>query len=150
MSVQSAGRNNEMRSGSGGGGEMNYERMLKEQERRIQKLKDELKHATRWYGRNNTSRKGWSGKDATNMSNLNGWLRQRLFWRYKFLPMGWSDYNTVNPNSLCQRVLQRVCVLSAVRAEQYWDQRLVPIKNKKYVEMRSNINSACRTTFQSM
>ena len=150
MSVQSAGRNNEMHSGSGGGGGMDYEQMLKDQEMRIQKLKDELKQATRRYGRNNTSRKGWSRKDVTNMSNLNGWLRQRLFRRYKFLPVGWLDYNTMNPNSLCQRVFQRVYKPTAVSAEHYWDQRLVPMINKKYVEMRSNINSACRTTFQSM
>ena len=34
--------------------------------------------------------------------------------------------------------------------EVYWIERIVPIVNKKYVEMRSNLNSAIRKIYQSM
>jgi len=149
LSYRSQVITNGMRGLDGDSGR-NIERQMKELERRNQLLQDQLRKATRRYGRNNTSRKGWSGKDVTNMANLNVWLRQKLFRKYKFLPHGWMDYNEVNRGSLCQRVFQRVCVPRGVQAEHYWEQRLIPMINKKYVEMRSNINSACRVTFQSM
>ena len=149
LSYRSQVQINGMRGIDGDSGR-NIERQMKELERRNQLLQDQLRKATRRYGRNNTSRKGWSGKDVTNMANLNVWLRQKLFRKYKFLPHGWMDYNEVNRGSLCQRVFQRICVPRCVQAEHYWEQRLIPMINKKYVEMRSNINSACRVTFQSM
>ena len=117
-------------------------------EDRIALLECKLTQATKKYGRNNTSKKSWNTGDVTNMVCLNSWLRMKLFRTYKFLPPTWSAYSPEKPRTMCAMVLEKVRLPATIGQENYWESRLVPLINKKYVEMRSNINSACRVAYQ--
>ena len=117
-------------------------------EDRIALLECKLTQATKKYGRNNTSKKTWNTGDVTNMVCLNSWLRMKLFRTYKFLPTTWSAYSPEKPRTMCAMVLEKVRLPATIGQENYWESRLVPLINKKYVEMRSNINSACRVAYQ--
>ena len=119
-----------------------------EMEKRILQLECDLTQARKKFGRNNTSKRTWNAGDVTNMVNLNSWLRMKLFRVYKFLPSTWSTYSPDKPLSMCAKVLTKVRLPPGVGQESYWETRLVPLINKKYVEMRSNINSACRLAYQ--
>ena len=119
-----------------------------EMEKRILQLECDLTQARKKFGRNNTTKRTWNAGDVTNMVNLNSWLRMKLFRVYKFLPSTWSTYSPDKPLFMCTKVLTKVRLPPGVLQESYWETRLVPLINKKYVEMRSNINSACRLAYQ--
>ena len=116
--------------------------------KRVHELESQLESATTTnYGRNNITKRKWVGSDVTNMDNLNKWLRGKLFPLCKFLPKNWKNY-TARDGTLCARILTVVKLPRSVVVKDYWDSRIVPMVNKKYVEMRSNINSSCRKEYQ--
>ena len=117
-------------------------------DKRVRELESQLESATSTnYGRNNITKRKWEGNDVTNIDNLNKWLRGKLFPLCKFLPKTWKNY-TARGGTLCARILAVVKVPRNDSVKDYWDSRIVPMVNKKYVEMRSNINSSCRREYQ--
>ena len=119
-----------------------------ELDKRVCELESQLESATTTnYGRNNITKRKWAGSDVTNMDNLNKWLRGKLFPLCKFLPKNWKNYSA-RDGTLCARILAVVKVPRSVIVKDYWDSRIVPMVNKKYVEMRSNINSSCCREYQ--
>lgn len=102
------------------------------------------------YGRSglNTNKSKWRVCDLANMNNLSKWLKMKLFPNYKFLIGSWWKWTPEIEKSLCVR-LQRSCVKfpSECGHQWYWEEKVVSMVNKKYVEMRSNINGACRKVY---
>ena len=99
------------------------------------------------YRRNNTVKKKWRTSDVANMHNLSMWLKNTLFPIYKFLPKKWWLCTPTKEKSLCARTGKVVETPVGCPPQQYWDKKVVSMVNKKYVEMRSNINGACRKEY---
>ena len=114
----------------------------------MEELERELFQNKNKYGRNNRKKEAWSGNDVSNMDNLNKWLRRIAFPEFKFLPRNWWVFAPKEYCSICYKVLAIVKIPRDIKMEWYWENRLVPIINKKYVEMRSNINGACCKEYQ--
>ena len=64
--------------------------------------------------------------------------------------MEWSTYSPVEVGTICYKLMNLVAVPDNVTKEYYYSKRVVPMVNKKYVEMRSNINGHIRKLYQSM
>ena len=101
------------------------------------------------YGRNNVKRDGWGRRDHNNLQSANKICKEKLFPKFKFLPVpDWKKFTPTGKGTLCYQIWKVVTVPRGADAEIYWDNRMIPIVNKKYVEMRSNLNSAMRRRWQ--
>ena len=101
------------------------------------------------YGRNNVKRDGWGRRDHNNLQSANKICKEKLFPKFKFLPVpDWKKFTPTEKGTLCYQIWKVVTVPRGADAEIYWDNRMIPIVNKKYVEMRSNLNSAMRRRWQ--
>ena len=123
----------------------------KELVRKVKQLKAEANStSTQRYGRNNVTRHEWGRRDHCNCKNISDFCKNNLFPRFKFLPHKWKKWTPKEEGTLCMRMMNLVQVPKECSGEVYWIERIVPIVNKKYVEMRSNLNSAIRKIYQSM
>lgn len=119
--------------------------MLKE---RVEELETQVSEITNHrYGRNNTVKRAWRDCDLANMDNLSKWLKMNLFPVYKFLPTDWWEWSPELERSLCRRIQRVVKCPAGCEEKFYWESKVVSMVNKKYVEMRSNINGACRKEY---
>lgn len=119
--------------------------MLKE---RVEELETQVSEITNHkYGRNNTVKRAWRDIDLANMDNLSKWLKMNLFPMYKFLPTQWWDWTPKVERSLSRRIQRVVKCPAGCEEKFYWESKVVSMVNKKYVEMRSNINGACRKEY---
>ena len=129
-------------------------KLIKEKQvlvRKVKKLEAEADStSTPRYGRNNVTRHEWGRRDHCNCKNISDFCKNNLFPRFKFLPHKWKKWTPKEEGTLCMRMMNLVQVPRECSGEVYWIERIVPIVNKKYVEMRSNLNSAIRKIYQSM
>ena len=122
-----------------------YAKLLARFERAQKTLQTRKKH----YGRNNVSRDTCDSSDLANLENINGYCKGTLYSYYKFMPAAWNKYSQVEVGTICNKLMNLIAVPENVTREYYWYERIVPMVNKKYVEMRSNINSHIRKLYQS-
>ena len=117
---------------------------------KLRRAERTLQSRKQHYGRNNVSRDTWDGSDLANLDNINRYCKEKLYPYYKFLPSEWNTYSPVEVGTICYKLMNLVAVPDNVTEEYYYSERIVPMVNKKYVEMRSNINGHIRKLYQSM
>ena len=117
---------------------------------KLRRAEKTLQSRKQHYGRNNVSRDTWDGSDLANLDNINRYCKEKLYPYYKFLPSEWNTFSPVDVGTICCKLIGVVDVPGNVTVEYYYSERVVPMVNKKYVEMRSNINGHIRKLYQSM
>ena len=117
---------------------------------KLKRMEKNLQSRKQHYGRNNVSRDTWDGSDLANLDNINRYCKEKLYPYYKFLPSEWNTFSPVDVGTICCKLIGVVDVPGNVTVEYYYSERVVPMVNKKYVEMRSNINGHIRKLYQSM
>ena len=101
------------------------------------------------FGRNNLKKVDWSPVDVDNECTINEYCRNRVYPFYKYLPKGWQIYKETNAKTLSTRVMQRVYVPPTITKKYYWRTKVMPIMNKKFIDMRSNDRGVCHKQFKS-
>ena len=102
------------------------------------------------FGRNNLKKVDWSPVDVDNECTINHYCRNMVYPYYKILPTGWQIYNETNNKNLSTRVMKRVYVPPTLTQKYYWGEKVMPIMNKKFIDMRSNDRGVCHKQFKSM
>ena len=101
-------------------------------------------------GRNNLKKVDWSPIDVDNECTINDYCRKMVYPFYKYLPKGWQIYNEAIKNNLSTRVMKRIYVPPALTRKYYWGEKVMPLMNKKFIDMRSNDRGVCHKQFKSM
>jgi uncharacterized protein YbdZ (MbtH family) len=100
-------------------------------------------------GRNNLKKSNWEHEDYMNADNINKYCQLTIYPHFKILPVGWDRYCENNSKTLCCKVMDIIRVPDGMKKEWYWFDKVVPIMNKKFIDMRSNTRGACRKQYMS-
>ena len=100
-------------------------------------------------GQNHLKKTNWEHTDYMNDDNIIKFCQLTVYPHYKILPMGWDRYSGNHPKTLCYKVINVIRVPNGIKKEWYWFNRVVPIMNKKFIDMRSNTRGACRKQYTS-
>jgi hypothetical protein len=126
--------------------------MCREKDRKIKKLKVELK-LLKSQGRNTKQKMRldfqWDGEDANLANKVLDWVKTYLFPRYKFLNRGWIEFST-NLDSLFAFVKRKMksSIPSSSDYRDLWEWVICPTIQNKYVTIRCNLTNDIRTTYK--
>lgn len=84
--------------------------------------------------------------DRLNSSQMNAYLKKKLFPYVKFLPKRWMKYKK-KERSLCFRLMALVTVPTLADRETYWREILCPMINEKWCAIRANIKEGVRIQY---
>ena len=116
---------------------------------RLKKMEDVRVEGIAVRGRNNLKKKNWAHHDFMNADNINKYCQLTIYPHFKILPVGWDRYCENNSKTLCCKVMDIIRVPDGVNKQWYWFDKVVPIMNKKFIDMRSNTRGACRKQYMS-
>ena len=100
-------------------------------------------------GRNNLKRSNWEHMDFMNADNINKYCQLPIYPHSKILPAGWDRYSGNSSKTLCYKVNDIIRVPDGMKKEWYWFDKVVPIMNKKFIDMSSNTRGAYRKQYMS-
>ena len=100
------------------------------------------------YGGKNKVRKkdSLTMTDRLNATQINEYLKQKLFPYIKFLPNKWMKYSDKD-RSLCARIMALVTVPIISDNQLYWKNILCPMINEKWCAVRANIKECIRIQY---
>ena len=128
-------------------------KMLREKERTIKKLEDEV-HSLRNKSRPNKKdlreSMKWSGEEINFADSVNTFVREFLFPRYKFLRVGWQKYEPDKRSSLSAMCLRKLSIPEGSDTEDIWERVIVPSIQMKYVNIKGNMNNDLKKIYISM
>ena len=84
--------------------------------------------------------------DRLNATQINEYLKQKLFPYIKFLPNKWMKYSDKD-RSLCARIMALVTVPIISDNQLYWTNILCPMINEKWCAVRANIKECIRIQY---
>ncbi len=89
---------------------------------------------------------GFDGYDHVNSEIISKFCKKQLFPHHKFVHKSWKDYNLTNKGSLYSKIHQEIDLPDYVRqnpskGEYFWMNKMVPMINKKYWEIRANVTA---------
>ena len=94
-------------------------------------------------GGNDLKKPNWKGSDYMNDDNVNKYCQEKLYPYDKFLPAGQNKYSEDNSKTSCYNVIGLVVITGNKQEEWNWYDKVVPIKNKKFINMRNNNRGSC-------
>jgi hypothetical protein len=78
------------------------------------------------------------------MEVVSFFCKKRMFPVYKFLEQSMLIYSSLHERSLCVKLSKEITkpkeLDTAINHELNWSNNIVPMINKKYIELRSNFN----------
>ena len=92
-------------------------------------------------GRNSLRASEFDSFDHANLEIIGKFCKTQLFPHHKFLHSSWTKYSPGDKTSLYHKCREEIELPSIEDEEFYWRNKTVPFINKKYSEIRSNINS---------
>ena len=132
-----------------------------ELEREKKRLRVEIKQCKTKYRRSSKedmrNNNEWSNDDALLAGKIDIFTRDVLFPRYKFLNLGWQNYNPNNDKSLSYFVGRKLSetyrhmriVTLGSDFEDLWNRIYVPVIKTKYKHLRTNIGNDVRDVYMS-
>ncbi len=95
-------------------------------------------------GRNAMKKSKFSKFKHCNMEVVLTFCKKMMFPVYEFLEQSMLIYSSLHKQSLCVRLSKEITKPkesdTAIDHEFYWSNNIVPMINKKYIELRSNFN----------
>ena len=91
----------------------------------------------------------WEHIDYMNADNINKYCQLTIYLHYKILPMVWDRYSGDYSKTSCYKVVDVIRVLDGMEKEWYCFDKVVPIMNKKFIDMRSSTRGAFRKQYMS-
>lgn len=89
---------------------------------------------------------GWSGEDVMLSAKVMRFCGEFLFSRYKFIDKTWLEYSTER-KSFCRYVINQMNITGEYDCKREWDRVISKSINKKYTDMRCNLNTAVRKAY---
>ena len=127
--------------------------MLRSKERTIKKLQAEvhsLRNKTRPNKSSLRSSNNWTTGEINFAEDVNTFVREFLFPRYKFLGNGWQNYLPDQQHSLSTLCLKKLALPEGSDKEDVWERVIVPSIQMKYINIKGNMNSDLKKNFMSM
>jgi hypothetical protein len=127
--------------------------MLRSKERTIKKLQAEvhsLRNKTRPNKSSLRSSNNWTAGEINFAEDVNTFVREFLFPRYKFLRYGWQNYLPDQQHSLSTLCLKKLALPEGSDKEDVWERVIVPSIQMKYINIKGNMNSDLKKNFMSM
>lgn len=120
---------------------------LKECLERMRKLQRQVMNGDVHRGRNMLQTKEFDSYDHTNQDIISQFCKNKLFPHQKFLHPSWKIYSEKDKTSLSYKCKEEIDVPINEDGEFYWANKIVPMINKKYCEIRANINSGIKVEY---
>lgn len=114
---------------------------------RMRKLQRQLLNGDVHHGRNYLQNKDFDSYDHTNQNIISQFCKNKLFPHQKFLHPSWKIYSEMDKTSLSYKIGEEIDVPIHEDREFYWTNKIVPMINKKYCEIRANINSGIKLEY---
>ncbi len=126
---------------------------VKELEAVNKRLKEKLKNYKKKVRRSSKGdirdSNGWTGNEAILTDKVTGFSRDYMFPRYKFLEVGWQDYDPTNKKRLSYFVRRKMAdTYRSMRIptigrefEDQWERVYVPVIGLKYQNMRCKLGN---------
>ncbi len=120
---------------------------VKECLERMRKLQRQLLSGDVHRGWNTLQTKEFDSYDHTNQNVISQFCKNKLFRHRKFLHPSWKIYSEKDKTSLSYKCKEEIDVTVKEDGEFYWANKIVPMINKKYCEIRANINSGIKLEY---
>lgn len=120
------------------------ERLKKELDRyrvKLDMLRKQVINGDVHQGRNSLRASQFDSYDHSNLEIIGRFCKTKLFPHHKFLHSSWSQYSPSDETSLYFKCREEIDLPSTEDEQFYWINKTVPFINKKYSEIRGNINS---------
>ena len=114
---------------------------------RMRKLQRQLLNGDVHRGRNTLQTKEFDSYDHTNQNVISQFCKNKLFPHQKFLHPSWKTYSEMDKTSLSYKCREEIDVPVHEDSEFYWTNKIVSMINKKYCEIRANINSSIKSEY---
>ena len=114
---------------------------------RMRKLQRQLLNGDVHRGRNTLQTKEFDSYDHTNQNVISQFCKNKLFPLQKFLHRSWKVYSEKDKTSLSYKCKEEIDIPILEDNEFYWMNKIVPMINKKYCEIRANINSGIKSEY---
>jgi hypothetical protein len=126
--------------------------MLKEKERIIKRQQMEIDYMKNKTQGKKTIREfmNWSGEEINFSEDVNTFVREFLFTRYKFLKDGWQHYQSNKHDSLSSLCLRKLSLPDFAQKDDIWDRVIVPTIQSKYINIKGNMNNDLKKIYLSM
>jgi hypothetical protein len=98
-------------------------------------------------GRNTLQTKKFDSYAHTNQHVISQFCKNKLFPHQKFLHRSWKIYSKKDKTSLSYKCKEEIDVPVNEDGEFYWANKIVPMINKKYCEIRANVNSVIKLEY---
>ncbi len=102
-------------------------------------------------GRNAMKKSKFSKFEHCNMEVVLTFCKKRMFPVYKFLEESMLIYSSSHKQSLCVKLSKEITKSkesdTAIDHEFYWSNNILPMINKKYIELRSNFNMEVKRVY---
>ena len=92
----------------------------------------------------------WTGKEINFADSVNTFVREFLFPWYKFLKVGWMNYDPLLKHSLSSMCLRRLSIPEGSDAADIWERVIVPSIQMKYTNIKGNMNNDLKKIYMSM
>jgi hypothetical protein len=111
---------------------------------KMRKLQQQLMNGDVHQGRNTLRTSDYDSYDHLNQGIIARFCKNKLFPHQKFLHPLWKVYSASDKNSLSYKCNEEIDIPVTEDGEFYWMNKTVPTINKKYCEIRANINSSIK------
>lgn len=114
---------------------------------RVSKTEEEMKRKKIYRGRNKTKVANFDNDEHASNKVITRFIRRQVFPNIKFLHPSWTDYAPNVETSFFYKLRGHLTFPEELGEEFFWNNKIVPIVNKKICETRSNISQACRNGY---
>jgi len=98
-------------------------------------------------GRNSLRASEFDSFDHANLEIIGKFCKTKLFPHHKFLHSSWSKNSPSDESSLYYKCREEIDLPSTEDEQFYWLNKTVPFINKKYSEIRANVNSTIKAEY---
>ena len=98
-------------------------------------------------GRNSLRASEFDSFNHANLEIIRKICKTKLFPHHKFLHLSWSKYSPSDESSLYYKCREEIDLPSTEDEQFYYLNKTVPFINKKYSEIRANINSTIKAEY---
>jgi len=114
---------------------------------KMKKLQQQLLNGDVHRGRNTLRTSEFDSYDHTNQDIISQFCKNKLFPQQKFLHTSWKVYSEKDKTSLSYKCKEEIDIPILEDNEFYWMNKIVPMINKKYCEIRANINACIKVEY---
>ena len=122
--------------------------VLRQQVKELEEIRKKVRYGMtgKYSGKNKIRKKdAMTTTDRLNCTQINSYLKNKLFPYIKFLPPKWMRYGD-NKRSVCGRIMN-FCAPGMTDPKTYWENMVCPMINEKWCTIRANVKESIRIQY---